>query len=168
MKTYKTTTALLCAGLLSACATLGTPYPQAYQTQVIQTWVGQDVSALWESWGPPARTEKASNGYEYQVYQQRVPKAAGTSNAELDLAFAKSSDPNCVTYFIVNPKDKKVHAAHWRGSSCPVQPPSNKALLPSASVVATTKTVPASEPVPVPRPVGRTQQPSAAPEPTGF
>lgn len=131
MNKYKTMIAL-CAGLLSACATITPPYPQAYQTQVINTWVGQDVSALWESWGPPVRTEKASNGYEYQVYQQRIPKAAGPSNAELDIAFAKSSDPNCVTYFIVDPKDKKIRAAHWRGYSCPVQAPSNKALLPRA------------------------------------
>lgn len=128
MNNYISMIALLSASLLSACATTKVPYPQAYQTQVIQTWVGQDAAALWESWGPPVRTEKASNGYEYQVYQQRIPKAAGPSNAELDLAFAQSSDPDCVTYFIVDPKAKKVRAAHWRGSSCPVKAPIEKAL----------------------------------------
>ncbi len=123
-------TALCVAVLMSACATTTTPYPQAYHTQVIQTWVGQDVATLWESWGPPVRSEVASNGYEYQVYQQRIPKPAGPSSSELDLAFAKSSDPNCLTYFIVDPKAKQIRAAHWRGRSCPVAAPGEKALLP--------------------------------------
>jgi len=131
-------TALCVAALVGACATMTTPYPQAYHTQVIQTWVGQDVATLWESWGPPLRTDKSSNGYEYQLYQQRIPKPAGASTSELDLAFAKSSDPNCQTYFIVDPKTRKIGAAHWRGRSCLVNPPSEKALLPKAMI----KTIP--------------------------
>ncbi len=121
---------LTAATLLSACVTTSsTPYPQAYHTQAIQTWVGRDTIELWASWGPPARTSKAANGYEYQIYEQRIPKPAGVSDPALDTVYAQSSDPGCVTYFIVDPKTTKVRAAHWRGRTCPVAQPAGRVAI---------------------------------------
>lgn len=110
------------AVLLAACAPIPN-YPEAYHTQVVETWIGQDVSKLWESWGPPVRQAVAANGVQYHIYQQRIGRPANAGVTTADMRVATSTDPNCVTYFAVDPKTQVIRLANWRGTSCALHPP---------------------------------------------
>lgn len=123
MKRFETKLATaLAAGLLGACVAVP-PAEQAYHTRVIETWVGNTASALWLSWGPPARQLTASNGIRFDIYTQRIGKPAGADDPALDRAYAAASDPNCLTYFAVDPKTDRIQLARWRGTSCQLHAP---------------------------------------------
>jgi hypothetical protein len=121
--------AMLAAALATAC--VSTPSQrEAWHTQVIQTWVGQDSAALWASWGPPLRQVRAADGVEYHVYQQRIGKPYGQVDAQTELLFAQSSDPQCTSFFAIEPGTQRISRAIWRGSRCPLYPPQERSLLP--------------------------------------
>jgi hypothetical protein len=115
--TLKAVVLALAAGGMVGCAAVP-PTEQAYHTRVIETWVGSTASALWLSWGPPARQLTASNGVRFDIYTQRIGKPAGVDDAALNRAYAAASDPNCLTYFAVDPKSDRIQLARWRGTSC--------------------------------------------------
>ncbi|MGB1560898.1 MAG: hypothetical protein ACPHN2_05295 [Sinimarinibacterium flocculans] len=108
---------LLAAGMAAGCAAVP-PVEKAYHTRVIETWVGSTASALWLSWGPPARQLTASNGMRFDIYTQRIGKPAGVDDPALNRTYAAASDPDCLTYFAVDPKTDRIQLARWRGTTC--------------------------------------------------
>jgi hypothetical protein len=112
----------LAGALLAGCVSI--PYSEAYHTRVIETWVGKDVAALWQSWGPPAKKVAAPDGKEYHVYNQKLGRPADSSDESLDVAYAMSTSRRCETYFVVNPQTRLIEVARWRGSSCQILQPS--------------------------------------------
>jgi hypothetical protein len=125
LKSAGLTAALLAGGCVSVPS-----QREAWHTQVIQTWVGQSSAQLWASWGPPLRQVRAADGFEYHVYQQRIGKPYGEVDRQTELLFAQSSDPQCTTYFAIDPRTQRISKASWRGRRCPLYPPQSSGLLP--------------------------------------
>ncbi|MES0873556.1 hypothetical protein [Sinimarinibacterium thermocellulolyticum] len=113
---------LLALSTIAGCAAVP-PAEQAYHTRVIETWIGKTASALWLSWGPPARQLTASNGIRFDIYTQRIGKPAGIDDPALDRLYASASDADCLTYFAVDPKTDRILLARWRGTTCASYPP---------------------------------------------
>lgn len=117
------------AAVMAGCASAPSPR-EAWHTQVIQTWVGKSSAELWASWGPPLRQAKAADGVEYHIYQQRIGKPYGEVDKQTELLFAQSSDPQCTTYFAIDPRTQRIGKASWRGGRCPLHPLQQRRLLP--------------------------------------
>ena len=98
----------LALACLLGCATTG-----RYE-DVLDSWKGNEISRLNESWGPPSSTQDLSNGNKLYIW---LKSGNSVVYSDYDKISSGTMSSWCRTVFTTSPEGIIV-SWHWEGNSC--------------------------------------------------